>query len=301
MANSSIQTLHLWAWPTVPWQCIHVDFAGPVNGKILIDAHSKWPEVFTMSSTKSGRKISKLGETFARFGLPEQLVLDNGPQFVSEEFEICLRMNGVKHIRSSPYHPASNGAVERVVQIVKHALRAGLHDGKTLEHTLSTFLMQYRSTPHATTGVTQSSLMLGCALHTRLDLIKPDVDKHVRRCQDVQKACHDQHSRKRQFSIGQKVWARNLRGGHRWITGVITEVHGPVSYLTSLSNGDEWQRNIDQLRENDSNTVVSTTSTDKDCLIPCFPSVTEDSENPTQVRAPRYPTRERRPPLQYGQ
>ena len=77
--------LHPWAWPTVPWQRIHVDFAGPVNGKmlfILVDAHSKWPEVFTMSSTTSGRTISKLRETFARFGLPEELVSDNGPQFV---------------------------------------------------------------------------------------------------------------------------------------------------------------------------------------------------------------------------
>ena len=146
-------------------------------------------------------------------------------------------MNGVKHIRLSPYHPASNGAAERVVQIVKQALQAGLHDGKTLEHTLSTFLLQYRSTPHATTGVSPSSLMLGCALRTRLDLIKPDVGKHVRRCQDIQKACQDQHSRKHQFSIGQKVWARNLRGGLKFkLLTILLESDVPLSDMDSDSD-----------------------------------------------------------------
>ena len=46
--------LHPWAWLTVPWQRVHVDYTGPVSGKmllIIVDAHSKWPEVFTMSST----------------------------------------------------------------------------------------------------------------------------------------------------------------------------------------------------------------------------------------------------------
>ena len=50
---------------------------------VLVDAHSEWSEVFAMSSTMSGRTITKLSETFARFRLLEQLVLDNGPQFVS--------------------------------------------------------------------------------------------------------------------------------------------------------------------------------------------------------------------------
>ena len=42
--------------------------------------------------------------------------MDNGPQFISEEFAIFVEVNGVKHIKSSPYHPATNGALERLVQ-----------------------------------------------------------------------------------------------------------------------------------------------------------------------------------------
>ena len=47
------------------------------------------------------------------------LVTDNGPCFVSEEFEIFLAKNGVKHITTAPYHPATNGLAERAVQTVK--------------------------------------------------------------------------------------------------------------------------------------------------------------------------------------
>ena len=107
----------------------------------------------SMSSTIASKTIAKLRDSFARFGLPEQLVSDNGPQFVSEEFESFLHRNGVKHIRSSPYHPASNGAAERLVQTVKQALEAGHQEGVSMEHTLTTFLLRYRVTPHATTGV----------------------------------------------------------------------------------------------------------------------------------------------------
>ncbi len=120
--------LHPWAWPTSPWQRIHVDYAGPVEGKMLLvitDAHSKWAEVCIMSITTSTHTISALREKFARFGIPEQLASNNGPQFVSEEFHSFLAANGVKHLRSAPYHPATNGAAERLVQTVKRAIKTG--------------------------------------------------------------------------------------------------------------------------------------------------------------------------------
>jgi len=76
--------LHPWVWPSRPWQRIHVDFTGPFLGKsflVVEDAHSKWPEVFEMSSTTSLKTIATLRHLFAAYGLPEQLVSDNGPQF----------------------------------------------------------------------------------------------------------------------------------------------------------------------------------------------------------------------------
>ena len=139
-ANKSapaVALLHPWIWPDAPWKRIHVDFAGQFHGKmffIIVDAHSKWPEVVMMSSTTSQSTMEALCSTFSQFGLPEQLVSDNGPQFTSEEFAQFMRGNGIKHILCAPYHPSSNGLAERFVQTFKRAMRAGERDGKTLNH-----------------------------------------------------------------------------------------------------------------------------------------------------------------------
>ena len=107
--------LHPWLWPTKPWQRIHVDFAGPFLGRmflVVVNVHVKWPEVITMSSTTTSTTINKLRHLFAAYGLPKQLVTDNGPKFTSEEFSTFCKQNGVKHIRCALYHPASNGLAE---------------------------------------------------------------------------------------------------------------------------------------------------------------------------------------------
>ena len=57
---------------------------------------------------------------------------DNGPQFISDDFALFVRMNGIKHIRCAPYHPATNGLVERFVQSLKAALKASLNSGLPL-------------------------------------------------------------------------------------------------------------------------------------------------------------------------
>ena len=155
--------LHPWAWPDRPWKQIHVDFAGPFQGymfMVVVDAHSKWLEVFPMTSTTTEKTLEVLRNLFAAYGLPEQLVSDNGPQFTAAEFEECMKANGIKHIKSSPYHPSTNGEAERFVQTFKHALKVGRSDKGSLLQKLARFLLTYRSTPNATTGVSPAGLFL---------------------------------------------------------------------------------------------------------------------------------------------
>ena len=71
------------------------------------------------------------------YGLPEQLDSDNRAQFISSEFVYFMQANGIKHIRSAPYHPSSNGQVERFVQTLKRSLRASEGDGRSLFHRLA--------------------------------------------------------------------------------------------------------------------------------------------------------------------
>lgn len=66
--------LHLWVWPTKPWQRVHLDFTGPFQGLMFfmaVDTHSKWPEVFTMTSTTAEKTIKLLHHLFAAYGIPE--------------------------------------------------------------------------------------------------------------------------------------------------------------------------------------------------------------------------------------
>ena len=80
----------------------------------VVDARSKWPEVYIMSSTTSSKTIEVLRTMFATHGLPTQIVSDDGSQLVSEEFETFLiKRNGIRYLTSPPYHPRTNGLAER--------------------------------------------------------------------------------------------------------------------------------------------------------------------------------------------
>ena len=122
-SKPALAPVHPWVWPTRVWQRIHIDFAGPFLGHmflLVIDSHSEWLEVEILPiKVSSERTIQCLRSLFARYGLPDQLVSDHGPQSVSHAFKQFTRNNGVKHIRTSPRHPTSNGAVERSVRTFK--------------------------------------------------------------------------------------------------------------------------------------------------------------------------------------
>ena len=90
---------------------------------VIIDAHSKWLEVYITKSSTSAVTIEKLRDAFSRFGLPEMIVSNNRTCFTSEEFKQFLKANGIRHERSAPYHPATNGLEERAVQTLKEGLK----------------------------------------------------------------------------------------------------------------------------------------------------------------------------------
>ena len=143
-----------------------------------------------MSSTTASSTIDVLRHLFSRYGLPEQLVSDNGPQFSSDQFELFMRQNGIKHYRSAPYHPATNGAVERFVKTFKQAIKTGKMSRKPTCEVLCDFLLRYRSTPHAVTGLSPAELFLNRIV---LDLLRPSLNKSVSDNQEKQKYYFDRH------------------------------------------------------------------------------------------------------------
>ena len=230
--------LHPWIWPSKPWQRVHLDFAGPFYGKmffISVDAHSKWPEVIEMKKTTAEKTITILRRLFSTHGLPEQIVTDNGPQFTSDEFAVFLKANGIKHIRSSPYHPSSNGAAERFVRTFKEAMKTGRSDGRSFQHRLASFLLTYRTSIHATTNEAPCVLFMGRKLRTRLDLLRPDLNQTVTNKQAGQKCQHDQHVHSRTFSVDQAVLVKNPRSQIRRHGYKESSSNNLVHYPTSSS------------------------------------------------------------------
>ena len=153
-----------WLWPGNPWHRIHINYAEDECGHyfILMDAHSRWPEIYFMrQNTSASATIAILRELFSKYGLPVHCVSDNGPQFRSEEFAYFLKVNGVKHVRAAPYHAASNGLAERMVQSFKNHMKASRGSKLSVQQRIANFLLAYRSARHATTGRTPASLFLG--------------------------------------------------------------------------------------------------------------------------------------------
>jgi len=139
---------------------------------VIVDAHSKWMNV--MQQLTAEKTIQKLRTVYSTHGDPQKIL--NGPTFRSEEFQVFIRENGIRHIFSTPYQPSSNGLAERAVQTMKQALRQ-MSGSETIADKLSRFLFMYRIIPRASTGIAPSKLLMGCQLRSRFDLLHPDYTK----------------------------------------------------------------------------------------------------------------------------
>ena len=168
--------------------------------------------------------------TFATHGIPYCMVTDNGPQFLSEEFR---RSNGIHHQRTPPYHPSTNGQVERMVQELKKSLKSKPSE-RTWSHRVSLFLLHYRTTPHGTTGKTPAELLMKRSLRTRLSLLKPEAGKRIR---DHQREEFNQATTNvREMGPGDtvSVWNPRRDGRSKWLAGRVTQRLGPTSYLVNV-------------------------------------------------------------------
>ncbi|UYV83182.1 hypothetical protein LAZ67_23000087 [Cordylochernes scorpioides] len=239
-----------WKWSTRPWQRIHIDFANKenINLLIVVDSHSKWIEAIPMRETTTRKTIEQLRRLFSSYGLPEELVSDNGPQFTGSEMKGFLEGNGIKQTLIPAYHPQSNGLAERAVRTIKTALDKNKRKiGDTIQDTLSKVLLAYRSTPHVTTGKTPSELFIGRALRTRVSLIHPSLASRVRD-QQARQMKYDRRTHLEEFQIDDLVWCKNFRGGDKWIPGKIVGKKGTRVY-TILIHGQVKAYHRDQIRK----------------------------------------------------
>ncbi|KAL0880304.1 hypothetical protein ABMA27_002756 [Loxostege sticticalis] len=227
--------LHPWEFPLVPWQQLsmrnpNADFAEYLGKRylILVDANSKWIEALPMTRTDSQSTITALMSVFSRFGLPSQLVTDNGPPYFSQEFKDYCIKNCIKHVTAAPY------------RTIKKVLKRAVHSGENVLQALNKFLLHYRNCDHATTGVPPAVLLTGRRMRTRLDALRPDIASR--------QVTNAGGTPGPQLQVGEPVLARDYSSrSEKWSLGTITKITGPVSYRVDIGDGVEWRRHRDQI------------------------------------------------------
>ena len=251
--------VHPWMLPEKPWSRLHIDHAINFMGKnwlVLTDAYSKYPCIHPSTSTSTRATLDLLEEDFAHFGYPHTLVTDNATSFTSEEFKEWCKDRGITHLTGAPYHPATNGAAERLVQTFKQALRkSSLPPNRALQE----FLMQYRRTP-TSSGFSPSELLMSRQIRTKIDTLIPS-PPHIMQGKQSQetskkietKAPETVSKVTRKYEVGDHVYALYYgprRDNHpRWVPAIVRKALGTRCFnVQVVPHGPVWRRHWEQLQ-----------------------------------------------------
>ena len=238
--------------PSRPWQRVAADLFQWQNGHylVIIDYFSRYIEVCSLQGNTSAKlTITRFKAVFARFGCPEVLVTDNGPQFSCHEFAQFAREYDFTHVTSSPRYPRSNREAERAVRTVKSLLMK--------EGDFHKALLAYRATPLAH-GSSPAQLLMGRRIRTPVPVSPeqlqpqwPDLERFKEKdtaMKVLQQQTYNQRHRTRTLpplQPGQQVWIRPAR-----TTGtVVGPATTPRSYEVETQDGGRLRRNRSHLRE----------------------------------------------------
>ena len=321
-------SIHPWMMPEKPWSRLHLDHAINFLGRnwlVLVDAYSKYPCIHPTTSTSSKSTTAILEQEFAHFGYPHTLVTDNATTFMSQEFQAWCKQRGIVHLTGAPYHPATNGAAERLIQSFKQALRKSSLPPK---EALQEFLMQYRRIPFAS-GLSPSELLNGRRIRTKIDTLVPSIPHLLqgRQSRQASKYSNTEDSEvvskvEHHYSLGDPCYAlyfgpRRDRDP-RWVPAIVTKVHGTRSVnVRVIPRGPTWRRHLDQLRprygsDQDDDPCEIPTSVLSTETLPAGTDHASSSSSMNQRNNPRLPTgdeygrhnlrrsaRTKRPPKKY--
>ena len=219
-----------------------MDIVGPLlrsrSGKryilVLCDYATRYPEAVALRSIDAEHIVEELVHIFARVGIPDEILTDQGANFTSKLLSELYKMLHIHQLRTSPYHPQTDGLVERFNQTLKSMLqKAATSEGKDWDKMLPYLLFAYREVPQASTGFSPFELLYGRAVNGPLDVLKNTweaggpgedsivshilsicdklakmtelVKNNLSNAQERQRKWYDRNARTREFKPGQQV------------------------------------------------------------------------------------------------
>lgn len=233
--------------PEYPWQFISQDLCAFESSTYLVttDHYSDFIEVDELENTLSTTIVAKTEAHFARHGVPETILTDNGPQFIASDFERLCHRYQTNHVTSSPYWPKGNGKSEASVKIVKRILKKS---GKTGLHEA---LLVYRNTPQEGHLLSPAQRSMGRRIRGLLPISTELLLPSDHTTDIVQGAIAAKRTRAKQhyditasnplpsLNIGDFVYAKpspHHKSGP-WLYGLVTAIPAPRSYIVETPAG----------------------------------------------------------------
>ena len=162
-----------------PFHLVAFDLVGPIPKSVsgyryvltMMDMFTKYPEAIPLKRVDNEAVLEAMLEVFSRHGIPGTILTDQGSVFMSRLTKQVCQTLGIEQIRTSPYHPQSDGALERWHASLKGMLKRSEADLRYWDRHLRYLLFAYRDTPHCVTGFSPFSLLFGREVKGPLGLV----------------------------------------------------------------------------------------------------------------------------------
>ncbi len=156
-----------------PHRAIRAFGTGHRFALVLVDYATRYPEAVPLHSISAKSVAEALFRLISRVGIPKEILMDQGTAFMSRTIKELYELLGIKSVRTSVYHPQTDGLVERFNRTLKTMVRKFVkEDTKNWDKWLEPLLFAVREVPQASTGFSPFELLYGRQPRGVLDVIK---------------------------------------------------------------------------------------------------------------------------------
>ncbi len=272
----------------IPFERLGMDIIVPVERScsgnrfilVITDYATRYPEVFPLRTVKAKPVATCLVQLFSRVGFPAEILTEQGTNFMSTLLKQVYQLLGIKSLRTTPYHPQTDGLTERFNQTLKQMLRKFVSEtGRDWDQWLPYLLFAYREVPQASTGFSPFELLYGRDVRGPLALLQemwegnPEREEstsvvsyvlqmreqlqsmttlaqnHLAEAREQQKTWYDSLARERNLEDGKKVLvmlpSQESKLLAKWQGPYEIKKHlGPTTYEISMPGQDRSSRTL---------------------------------------------------------